>query len=148
MHVYLCFLVCLHFSIGRYQRCGFLDFRIVSISSELNSLFLSMCIDAPESTTNSRSSGNLEVDAGAGFNRRVKRSLISNFELVDIFRKVYSVGASFLVQTKFRLVSLPQIWERTDFAREVRTFLNGASRWTLSFPIFLWCHVPLESLTV
>ena len=34
-----------------------LDLRRVSISSALNSLLVSMCIDAPESTTNSRSSG-------------------------------------------------------------------------------------------
>ena len=36
----------------------------LSISSELESFLLSMCIDAPESTTNSRSSGIFEVGAG------------------------------------------------------------------------------------
>ena len=46
----------LHFSIG-------IDFVKVSISASLKSSLLIICIDAPESTTNSRSSG-LRVDAG------------------------------------------------------------------------------------
>ena len=43
---------------------GFVDLRKVSISSEPKSLLLSMCIDAPESTTNSRSSKGFETGAG------------------------------------------------------------------------------------
>ena len=43
---------------------GFLDLHRVSSSSELKSFLLCMCIDAPESTTNSRSSGIFEVGAG------------------------------------------------------------------------------------
>ena len=42
---------------------GFLDLRKVSYSPELKSFLLIMCIDASEST-NSRSSGLFEVDAG------------------------------------------------------------------------------------
>ena len=42
---------------------GLHDFVKVSISASLKSFLLIMCIDAPESTTNSRSSG-LRVDAG------------------------------------------------------------------------------------
>ena len=42
---------------------GFLDLRRVSISSGITFFLISMCIDASESTTNSRSSGILEVDA-------------------------------------------------------------------------------------
>ena len=42
---------------------GLHDFVKVSISESLKSFLLIMCIDAPESTTNSRSSG-LRVDAG------------------------------------------------------------------------------------
>ena len=34
VNVYMCFLVCLHFSFGRYYRCGFLDFWRVSSSHE------------------------------------------------------------------------------------------------------------------
>ena len=41
----------------------FMDFRRVSISPELQWFLLSMCIDAPESTTNSRSSGFFEEGA-------------------------------------------------------------------------------------
>ena len=37
------------------QHVGFLDLFTVPISSELNSFLLIMCIDAPKSTTNSRS---------------------------------------------------------------------------------------------
>ena len=43
---------------------GLLGVVKVSISAEIKSFLLTMCIDAPESTTNSRSSG-LRVD-GAG----------------------------------------------------------------------------------
>ena len=42
---------------------GLRDFVKVSISAEFKSFLLIMCIDAPESTTNSRSSG-LRFDAG------------------------------------------------------------------------------------
>ena len=75
MNVYLCFLVCLHFSIGHNHCCGFLDFRRVSSSVELKTFVLSMCIDAPESTANSRS-GFFEV---GGF--------VPSFELADMFRR-------------------------------------------------------------
>ena len=44
---------------------GVMDLFIAPISSELNSFLLIMCIDAPESTTTSHSSGLLEV-VGAG----------------------------------------------------------------------------------
>ena len=55
----------LHFSIGGYdyRRLGLHDFVKVSISALLKSFLLIICIDAPESTTNSLSSG-LRVDAG------------------------------------------------------------------------------------
>ena len=43
---------------------GFLDLRRVTSSPELKSFLLSVCIDAPESTTNSRSSGCVKEDAG------------------------------------------------------------------------------------
>ena len=44
---------------------GLLDLRKVSISSERKSFLLSMCIEAPESTTNIRSSVFLETSTGA-----------------------------------------------------------------------------------
>ena len=43
---------------------GVLDLRKVSISSELKSFLLGMCIEAPESTTNYLSSGVFEDGAG------------------------------------------------------------------------------------
>ena len=64
LNIYRCFLVRLHFSTGCYYRCGFPEFSRVSSSPELKSFLLSMCIDAPESTTNSRSSGFFEEGAG------------------------------------------------------------------------------------
>ena len=44
---------------------GVLDLRKVSIASELKSFLLSMCIEAPESTTNIRSAVFLETSTGA-----------------------------------------------------------------------------------
>ena len=59
VNVYLCFLTCLHFATGRnHLLWGSWTFRL-----SLKSFLLSMCIDAPESTTNSRSSSFSE---GAG----------------------------------------------------------------------------------
>ena len=97
---------------------AFLDLRRVSISSELESFLLSMCIDAPQSTTNSRSSGDVEVGAPC-----------------------CSAGASFLVQG---VVLCPVLNSGSARIAPVRfALLNDASRWTLSFPIFLCgatCH--------
>ena len=55
---------------------AFVDYRRVSSSSELKSFLLSMCIDAPESTTNSRSSGIFRrgCQRCPFFGRRVERS--------------------------------------------------------------------------
>ena len=53
----------LHFSIGGYDYRRTARLRQVSISASLKSFLLIMCIDAPESTTNSHSSG-FNVDAG------------------------------------------------------------------------------------
>ena len=63
--VYLCFLVCMHFTIGCKHHSGWcMDLRKVSNSAGLISLSLSMCIDAPESPAISNSSGDFEVGAG------------------------------------------------------------------------------------
>ena len=52
----------------------------MSNSSELKSFLLIMCIDAPGSTTNSRSSGFVEVGAGITFaSIGVKRVVLSEF---------------------------------------------------------------------
>ena len=62
----LCFCVCLHFSIGRFHRCGGPG-SVQSVQFFWGQIlfFLSMCIGAPESTTNSRFSGDCAICAGA-----------------------------------------------------------------------------------
>ena len=61
--IHRCLFMRLHFSIGGYDYRRTARFLKVSISASLKSFLLIMCIDAPESTTNSLSSG-LRVDAG------------------------------------------------------------------------------------
>ena len=62
--IHRCFFMRLHFSIGGYDNRRTARYFVkVSISVSLKSFLLIMCIDAAESTTNSRSSG-LRVDAG------------------------------------------------------------------------------------
>ena len=51
-----CFLVCLHFAVSCYDRC-----RVSGYSKQI--FPLSMCIEAPESTTNCLSSGFVEDGA-------------------------------------------------------------------------------------
>ena len=53
------------FSLAVTTVVGFLDLRRVSISSVLTSCLLTVCVGAPVSTTNSRSSGDLEVGTAA-----------------------------------------------------------------------------------
>ena len=68
---------------------GVLDFRRVSSSPEFTSFLLSMCIDAPESTTNSHSSNCYEEGAGKTHaSVRVERSIVLLLRLKDIFRQV------------------------------------------------------------
>ena len=71
---------------------GFLDFRKVSSSLELKTFFLSICIRAPESTTNSRSSSFFRRGCRhyPFFGRRVERRFILFFETVDIFAQSHA----------------------------------------------------------
>ena len=62
---------------------GLLDRRRVSISSELKTFLLSMCVDAQDSTTNSLSSGFFEE--GAGITQAPMRT---PFGLVEFFAVV------------------------------------------------------------
>ena len=84
MNVYLCFLVCFHFHNFRVTTSvEFLDLPKVCSSSELKTFLLSMCIDAPESTTNSRSSVDFEANACILLaSIEEKRSFVSILELV------------------------------------------------------------------
>ena len=110
------FLVCLHFSIGRYHRCGSswisAEFPIHLIS---NPFLLSMCIDAPESTTNSRSSGDFEVGAGVALDS-IGSSKMKFHPLQPVFLSLsrhFSPSpmvpcGRILLAARFRLVSSPQ----------------------------------------
>ena len=60
--IHNCLFMRLHFSIGGYDYRRTHDFVKVSISALLKSFLLIVCTDAPESTTNSQSSG-LRFDA-------------------------------------------------------------------------------------
>ena len=55
--IHNCLFMRLHFSIGGYDCRRLHDFVKVSISALLKSFLLIICIDTPESTTNSFSSG-------------------------------------------------------------------------------------------
>ena len=87
VNVYLCFLTCLHFSIGCNHRGGVPGFSKGIHSPELQLFLLS--IEAPESTPNSRSSGFLEE--GAGITQTVERTLILIFlSLLTFFAKPHA----------------------------------------------------------
>ena len=81
------------------------------------SLFMpSMCIDAPETTTNSLSSGFSRRGCPhyPCFDKRIERSFIRIFRLVDTFSPspMLLCGSIFLV-AKFCLVFFPQMWLRS-----------------------------------
>ena len=112
------------------SRKWFCDLLKVSTVSELNSPSLS--IEAPESISNVRSS----LSLAPFFHKRIKRSFIRIFELVDISAKSYATlrGASSSLQ-RFVLCSfLKSGSARVALMRF--TLLNVSSRWTLSFPSF------------
>ena len=106
----------LHFSIGGadYRRTARF-FVKVSISASLKSFLLIICIDAPESTTNSRSAG-LRIDAG--------RHLFSEGEKNVALSCSFNVN-TFLASFHLALATLsppetdPQILERWRCADEV-----------------------------
>ena len=96
------------------------DFVKVSISASVKSFWLIMCIDAPESTTNSRSSG-LRVDAGKHLFSEGEKKVASFFSL----NLPHPWPASTLLRGHLPLATLsppetdPQILERWDCADEV-----------------------------
>ena len=143
MNEHLCFLVGLHFTACSQHYCGGSGpFHCVHLL-ELYTFLLIMCINSPESTTNSRSSDLVEVGAGITFaSIGEKKDFVRILELVNIFRQIprCSAGASFLVQGLL-VRSFPHVWRaRTTLIR--RTLLGDPSRWTLSFPIFFLYFVP------
>ena len=116
-----------------------LDLCKVSSSSELKSFSLSMCIDAPVSTTNSLSSNNFEVSARIALASTGEKNVVLSafFELVEISRQVPCcfADASLLIQG-FLLWPLLELGSaRTTLMR--LTIMDMTSRGTLSFPNFL-----------
>ena len=88
---------------------GLHDFVKVSISASLKSFLLIMCIDAPESTTNSRSSG-LRVDAGRHlFSEGAKNAaLFFSFNFGILFvRRLESSSEFISFQAKYAVLLLP-----------------------------------------
>ena len=93
---------------------GLHDFVKVSISASLKTFLLIMCIDAPESTTKSRSS-DLGVDAGRHlFSEGEKMLLFGALSTVTHFRL-----AGTLLLPLFPPETDPQILERWCYAHEV-----------------------------
>ena len=86
----------------------------------------SMCIDAPESTANSRSSGLFEVGAGidlASFNRSLQRRFVRILELFFFFfAKFHATLRAHLSWWKVSSCDLPRILARKDYAHEAHTF--------------------------
>ena len=104
---------------------GLLDVLMVSNSAELRSRLLTMCILAPESTTNCFSSGSFVAATGS----RVECSFVVLFELVNAFGKVpcLASGASLLSFSLFLglvvRTSLMMIFDR-----------YFSKRWSFLFP--------------
>ena len=137
-HIQCCFLICLHFSIGcdiPLEESWKLALSPFLLSS--SSFSLSMCVDAPESTTNSLSSG--FGQDGAGMHRtskgEKKRSFIPIFELHDTFGHSPRISAGTSLLHVCLPEAYPRIWERTDFAHEEKC-VESLQATDPSFPRF------------
>ena len=109
----------------------------VSSSAEFRSSLLSMCIEAPASTTNSPSSGLVEDGAGGHQTSEGEKNVALSFSL-SLWTLLHvprvSAGASLLFQSLF-LSPVLKFW--SFGATLMRTsVLNHTLRWTLSFPSF------------
>ena len=100
---------------------GLHDFVTVSISASLKSFLLIICIDAPESTTNSRSSG-LRVD-GAGrhqFSEGEKNAVLFSPFILGCFCPASTLlHGHIALAIPSRPETDPQILERWSCADEV-----------------------------
>ena len=99
---------------------GLQDFDKVSISASLKSFLLIMCIDAPESTTNSLSSG-FNVDAGRHlFSGDEKNAVLScSFNFNTFLASFHAASRAPYSCHSVSLVNDPQISERWGYAHEV-----------------------------
>ena len=99
---------------------GLHDFVKVSISASLKSFLLIMCIDAPESTTNSRSSG-LRVDAGRHLLSEGEKNiaLSCSFNFNTLLASFHAASRAPCSCHSVSLETNPQILERWGCADEV-----------------------------
>ena len=112
---------------------GVLDLFTVHIVLSFILFLLIMCIDVPESTSNSRSSGLFEVGAGnyLCYNRSIERSFVRILELVNVF----SPNSTLLCGRIFLGSRNPHFGAQGQ--RSLRCILlDKTSRWTLAFPNF------------
>ena len=137
----------------------FLVLLKVSSSSELKSFLLSVCIEAPESSTNIRSAVFFETSTHAFiFHKRIKRGFSLDFQLVHIFRWIPRsfAGAIFLSGGFLKCPFLKLGRARISLMNV--TFLDNISRWPFLFSEFelrircvlriLRCVPPKRSLSL
>ena len=129
---------------------GVLNGRNVSISTGLKSLLLSICKEAPESTTNIRSSGDFEIILAPLLPQENKNVVLSLFfELV----KCFSPSPTLLCGPN----SLALRWPSCDLSSNLGA--QGLRSWGSHFwmtprggpflsRILIWCQVPPENFTV
>ena len=121
----------LHFSIGCYDCLGLHDFVTVSNSAEFRCFLLIMCIDAPESTTNSLSFGSILDSA------RKHRSLESEKKVALCFSFVCRIflASSHAASRAHRYCHSVSSWDRSSNFWNVGAALmripqaNCSTRW-------------------
>ena len=137
--IHNCHFMRLHFSIGGYDYRRTTRFRQSIHFSITQVLLLIMCIDAPESTTNSRSSG-LRVDAGRHLFPKVRRMLLFHAPL--IFTHFWPASTLLHEPIALAIPSLPetdpQILEHWGHADEVHL---GKYIRAKDFGLEFWCDV-------
>ena len=128
----------LHFSIAGfdYRTVGLHDFVKVSISASLKSFLLIICIDAPESTTISRSSG-LRFDAGRHlFSEGEKNVALScSFHFNTLLA---SFHGTVLLPLCLFLIPILNFLERWGYADDVHL---GKCVRAKDFCLEFWCDV-------
>ena len=95
---------------------GLLDVLMVSNSAELRSRLLTICIPAPESTTNSLSSDSFVDAAGSTHSSAGTKNVALSFELVYVFGKIpcLNSGESLLSVSLFlrSVLKFHSVWLR------------------------------------
>ena len=133
--IHNCLFMRLHFSMAVMTIVGLHDFVKASISASLRSFLLIICIDTPESTTNSHSSG-FNVDAGRRlFSEGEKNvALRCSCTLAHFWPASTQLRGHLALATLSLLVNDLQISERWGYAHEVHLYkCNRAKDFGLEF---------------